>query len=213
MAGISVFSGSGGILSPDKETELPLGDRAISQSPRHLRFLIASDRPFDAPPKLCSQGPGLLESVVSQTTSGEYHDWQSQPLILQCARHWQYINEVGYRAVKDIAVVMYYEDHVSDPHHFARTVCDKAGIIASDHAEAIEAWATTVGNSKSPDSYEAKRQVHWFRQDHATRVERWRENLSLADTTMIWPIIEAAASMHGYGDPRPGEHRTFSLLG
>lgn len=154
--------------------------------------------PLDA---VCSLRPGIGENWSHNPKPPDYRDWQSRPLINQCARHWQYINEVGYRAVKDMAVVTHYEDLVCDPRQFVRTICDRAGIFAFDRIEAIEAWVSTVGNSKSPTNYEAKRQVHWSRQDHVMRVERWRENLSLADIAMIWPIVEAAAAMHGYVDP------------
>ena len=193
-----------------KVPKLPPGQRMTPGLPFLLEDLLATvpeprvffwqvRHPLDA---ICSLRPGIGENWSHNPKPPDYRDWQSQPLIMQCARHWQYINEVGYRAVKDMAVVMHYGDLVADPHHFMRTVCDKAGVLAFDHAHAIEAWAATVGNSKSPTSYEAKRQVHWFRQDHVTRVERWRENLSLADIAMIWPIVETAAEMHGYRDPR-----------
>ena len=169
---------------------------AIVPEPRVIFWQVR--HPLDA---ICSLRPGITADWSHNPKPPDWVEWQKRPVIMQCARHWQHINETGYLAVRDIATVMHYEDLVCDPHYFARQVCDKAGIDMIDHAEGIEAWAARVGNAKSPDSYEAKRQTHWSRQDHTTRVERWRENLSPEDVEMVRPVVETAARLHGYDLP------------
>ncbi|ARQ00962.1 hypothetical protein CAK95_19090 [Pseudorhodoplanes sinuspersici] len=169
---------------------------AIVPEPRVIFWQVR--HPLDA---ICSLRPGITADWSHNPKPPDWMEWQKRPVIMQCARHWQHINETGYRAVRDIAAVMHYEDLVCDPHYFARQVCDKAGIDMIDHAEGIEAWAARVGNAKSPDSYEAKRQTHWSRQDHTTRVERWRENMSPEDVEMVRPVVETAARLHGYDLP------------
>ena len=128
---------------------------AIVPEPRVIFWQVR--HPLDT---ICSLRPGITADWSHNPKPPDWMEWQKRPIIMQCARHWQHINEAGYLAVRDIATVMHYEDLVCDPHYFARQVCDKAGINMVESAEAIEAWAARVGNTKSPDSYEAKRQVH-----------------------------------------------------
>lgn len=192
-----------------KVPKLPAGQRMTPGLPFLLEDLLAVvpeprvifwqvRHPLDT---ICSLRPGIAANWSHNPKPPDWMEWQTRPIVVQCARHWQHINETGYLAVRDIATVMHYEDLVCDPHHFARQVCDKTGVDMVDHAEAIEAWAARVGNAKSPDSYEAKRQVHWSRQDHATRIERWRENLSPEDVEMVRPVVESAARLHSYDLP------------
>ena len=192
-----------------KVPKLPAGERMTPGLPVLLEDLLAIvpeprvifwqiRHPLDA---ICSLRPGIGADWSHNPRPPDYAEWQTRPLIMQCARHWQYINETGYLAVKDWAAVAHYEDLVSDPHQFARQVCDRIGVSAFEHADAVAAWIDKVGNSKSPASYEAKHQVHWSRQDHTTRLERWRENLTPKDVEMVRPVIEAAARLHGYDLP------------
>jgi len=158
--------------------------------------------PLDA---VCSLRPGIMAGWKHNPKPADWVAWMGQPVILQCARHWQNINETGNLAVRDIATVTRYEDLVSDPRGFAEAVCRAIDLDAMAHAAEIEAWVATVGNTKSGSSYEAKRQVHWSRQDHTTRVARWRENLSSTEIAMIRPVIQRAAAIHGYELPRESE--------
>lgn len=166
----------------------------IVPQPRVIFWQIR--HPLDA---ICSLRPGITAGWKHNPKPADWVAWMGKPVILQCARHWQNINETGYLAVKDIATVTRYEDLVSDPRGFTQKVCGAIGLDAAAHAAEIEAWGATVGSAKS--GYEAKRQVHWSRPDHTKRVERWRENLRPEELVAVRPIVEAAARLHGYRLP------------
>ncbi len=176
----------------------------IVPQPRVIFWQIR--HPLDA---ICSLRPGITEGWKHNPKPADWIEWLGKPVILQCARHWQNINETGYLAVKDVAKVMRYEDLVSDPHRFAQSVCEATGLDAAAHASDIDAWAASVGNAKSPESYEAARQVHWSRQDHTVRVERWRENLTASEIASVRPVVKGAALMLGYDLPKDTIAKTF----
>jgi len=170
---------------------------AVVPRPRVLFWQIR--HPLDA---ICSLRPGIAANWSHNPKPPDWQDWLSKPLIMQCARHWQYINEPGYSAVKEIATVTRYENLVSEPWLFARQVCDLAGIDSFNEMPGIESWVARIGNAKAPGSYEAKHQVHWSRADHVKRVTRWKENLTAQDVGMVLPIIANAAKLHGYELPK-----------
>jgi hypothetical protein len=174
-----------------------LGDLlAVVPQPRVLFWQIR--HPLDA---ICSLRPGIAAVWSHNPRPPDWQEWMQQPLVMQCARHWQYINETGYLAVQSIVTVTRYERLVEAPFDFAADVARGIGLDPVACAPQLDAWAASVGNRKSPDSYEAKHQVHWSRQDHTTRIDRWRENLSDAEIEAVLPLIVNAARLHGYELP------------
>jgi hypothetical protein len=167
---------------------------AIVPEPRIFYWQIR--HPYDA---VCSLRPGISEGWSHNPRPPDWSEWLDKPVVMRCARHWQYINEVGFKAVQGLVKLSRYEDMVSDPIGFARKKCEEIGVDAA--VTDAPRWAALVSNRKAFDSYEAKHQVRWSRQDHKRRVERWRDNLSPSDIEMIAPIVRAAAEMHGYETP------------
>jgi hypothetical protein len=164
---------------------------AIIPEPRIFYWQIR--HPYDA---VCSLQPGISEGWSHNPRPPDWTEWLDKPVVMRCARHWQYINEVGFKAAQEFVRRTRYEDMVDDPIGFARQKCEEIG-VGADVVGAAQ-WAALVSNRKASDSYEAKHQVRWSRQDHKRRVERWRENLSSSDIEMIAPIVRAAGRLHGY---------------
>lgn len=169
---------------------------AVVPEPRVIFWQVR--HPLDA---ICSLRPGIEAGWSHNPRPPDFEQWTRKSLVMQCARHWQYINETGYEAVRDLAKVARYEELVSNPRAFALRICVEIGVDVTGCLTELERWVASVGNKKSPDSYEAKHQAHWSRQDHSRRVERWRENLSQTEIDPVRPIIQTAADILGYRLP------------
>ncbi len=154
--------------------------------------------PLDA---ICSLQPGLSDNWSHNPRPPDWEQWMNRPLIERCARHWQFINTEGYAAVRDIAAVTHYERLVETPKPFALQVCARIDYPVEERVSGLLSWAATVSSVKSPESYEAKHQLRWSRQDHTKRIERWRENLSPVDILTLRPMLEAAGRQFGYEWP------------
>lgn len=164
--------------------------------PRVLYWQVR--HPLDA---ICSLRPGISKNWSHNPKPPNWQQLLERPLVERCAYHWAHINTHGYRAVEEHCEVNRFESTVHQPQKTALRVCRQVGVNPADHESSIADWVRRVGNRKSPDAYEARRQVVWSRPDHQTRVERWRENLSAEDLDRVIPIVAEAAQSFNYELP------------
>ncbi len=173
----------------------------LAQVPQPRVLFWQVRHPLDA---ICSLRPGITDGWSHNPRPADWVEWLDKPVVMQCARHWQNINDTGYAALRHLVRVTRYEDLVAAPESFAGEIVNAIAANPHDCAKGIARWVELVGNRKSPNAYEAKHQERWSRQDHSIRVERWRENLSDTELDMVCPIVWPAAERFGYAMPDRG---------
>jgi hypothetical protein len=154
--------------------------------------------PLDA---ICSLRVGIAKTWGHHPRPPDWRAWTERPLVEQCARHWAFLNEVGFAQVEDRAAVVRFESMIEDPLSFARAVGVMVGVDVAGEAAALERWAARVQDSNNEAFVEAKTSREYSRPDHSVRVARWRENLTDEEVGRVWPIVETAAARFGYGRP------------
>jgi Sulfotransferase family len=94
--------------------------------------------------------------------------------VMRCALGWKDIVRI---ALDDLAAVphlqIYYEDLVTRSRETTAKVMDYLGLKL--HPNVIE-FSQKIQN-ETDGSYHAQHQVLWYRDNHSSRIGRWRENL------------------------------------
>ncbi len=92
-------------------------------------------------------------------------------------------------AMQDLAKVphfpLFYEELVARPREVARSILEYLGL--PEHSAVTDFCSNIQDSSSSP--YHAQHQIMWYRDDHRTRVGRWRENLTEEQQRMINEIL------------------------
>jgi hypothetical protein len=181
------FPASPGLSFPMDQLQRAIPD------PRHLFWIVR--HPLDA---ICSLRVGIANDWGHHPKPPDWRDWQSRPLIEQCAHHWQYINDVGFKQVREMTTVVQFEDMLQDPQKFASNVARDIGIDSGEESSTIEQWAARVQNTNNERFVEAECSRNYSRPDHKVRIERWRENLSADEVSTILPILDQTPAQFGY---------------
>lgn len=63
---------------------------------------------------------------------------------------------------------------------------------------ALAEWANRVQNTNNEHFDEAQTSRNYSRADHQTRIDRWKENLSMEDIKRVIPILQKTAKQFGY---------------
>ena len=147
---------------------------------------------------ICSLKVGISKNWGHHPQPPDWKNWLSEPLIKQCAYHWDYLNSVGYAQVARLAKITRFEEMILDPTRFAATVCHQVGVDTSLQQVPLKAWAKRVQNSNNKDFIEAKTSRPYSTNDHSVRIGRWKENMTLEEKEMITPFIKDTATAFGY---------------
>lgn len=114
---------------------------------------------------------------------------------LRCALAWKEIMEI---ALQDLAEVPHlqirYEDLIADPY---RVLQQLLSYLNLDPDPAVTNFCKKIQNSTT-DSYHARIQTMWYRDDHRMRVGRWRENLTEEDSDIINSALSPLLCKLGY---------------
>lgn len=87
-----------------------------------------------------------------------------------------------------------YEDLVLSPEETVSTILDYLGL--KNHVSVTE-FCSKIQNATS-DSYHAQRQLKWYRNDHTSRVGRWKENFSSEQQQIVGEILRDTLTRLGY---------------
>jgi hypothetical protein len=151
--------------------------------------------PLDA---VCSLRIGIERDWGHHPRPPDWRDWLDRPLLARCAHHWAFLNTAGFDQVCDRAHVVRFEEMIAEPLAFAQSICSIVGVSAAACADHLARWAERVQDTNNAAFVEAVTSRGYSRPDHARRVGRWQENLSLAEASALWPIVEPAATRFGY---------------
>jgi hypothetical protein len=170
-------------------------EHLLANLPEPRRFFWQVRHPLDA---ICSLRVGIANNWGHHPKPPDWRDWLERPLLERCAHHWNYLNTVGYAAVRDLARPTRFEDFVALPREFAEEICREVGLAPEDHGEALEGWASRVQNTNNAKFVEAKTSRGYSRPDHSRRIERWRENLTTEEVARLTPMVAETARGFGY---------------
>jgi hypothetical protein len=172
-------------------------DRFLEAAPGARTFWIVR-HPLDA---VCSLRVGIAKQWGHHPRPPDWNDWLAEPLIAQCAHHWEFLNRAGYAQVEQDAMLVRFEDMIADPAQFSARICETLAIDPGANTPHLARWAKRVQNSNNRDFVEAQTSRGYSRPDHMVRVDRWRENLTDEEAAAIWDIVGATALAMGYSAP------------
>ena len=114
---------------------------------------------------------------------------------LRCALAWKEVMEI---VLGDLAEAPHlevrYEELVRSPSAVARSVGKYLGLREDP---AVQRFCEKICDS-TPESYHAAHQSTWYRDDHGSRIGRWRENLTAAQQRQIGDLLGALLRKLGY---------------
>lgn len=144
----------------------------------------------------CSLVPGLAAGRWQHLRPPDWQQIEAEyEGVCRCAMAWQSVVRI---ALADLAAVPHlevrYENLVRDPVGTARLIFTFLGL---PDAPEVHDFAGRV-HDQTTGSYHAQHQVQWFRPDHATRIGRWRENLSAAQQARVQSLIGPLLHSLGY---------------
>lgn len=180
-------------FAADPGLSFPL-DTLLSEHPTTRIFWIVR-HPFDA---VSSLRIGISKDWGHHPRPPDWRSWLGRPLVERCAHHWAYINGHGYRAVREIATVVRFEDMVRRPRAFAEDVCAHIGLDPEGCSDALAVWADRVQDTDNARFVEAQTSRSYSRPDHCVRVGRWRENLDPTEARAVAAIVGGANAAFGY---------------
>ena len=115
--------------------------------------------------------------------------------IVRCALAWKETLEI---ALEDLSGVPHlqvrFEDLVDTPEDVARDVLAYVGLSPTPEVRGFYAKIADV----TEGSYQAERQVKWYRSDHTRRVGRWRENMTVDEQRTLNQLLGPLLRRLGY---------------
>lgn len=179
---------------PDPGLSFPLARWSeLMPAPRAIYWQVR--HPLDT---ICSLQVGIARDWGHHPRPPDWQQWLQRPLNQRCAHHWNYINSIGYRQVKELVKITRFEDMVRDPVGFAMGICRDVGVNVARHREAIEEWASRVQNTNNEKFIEAETSRPYSTNDHKVKVDRWKENMTLEEVKVVIPLIKKTAAAFGY---------------
>ncbi len=185
------FPSTVGLSFPlEKLEETRSGDWKIFWIVRH---------PLDA---ISSLKVGISKNWGHHPRPIDWKSWLDRDLIERCAHHWNYINTIGYEKVKDVSIVVRFEDMIGNSEAFATEVASHIYENTTTDIQTLHDWASKVQNTNNNKFIEAETSKAYSTTDHQVRVGRWKENLTKNDLISILPIIEETSKYFNYYLPR-----------
>jgi hypothetical protein len=181
-------------FSPTPGLSFPLST-ILASIPDPKTFFWQIRHPLDA---VCSLRVGISNKWGHHPKPPDWQNWLERPLIERCAHHWNYINSSGYKKVRSLVRVKYFEDMIKAPRQFANEICNEVGVDIKKHDSDLAEWANRVQNTNNENFVEAKTSRHYSKNDHQTRVDRWKVNLSKEEIKSVVPIVRETALQFGY---------------
>ena len=184
-------------LKADDGLSFPL-DVLLSHFKEPYQIYWQVRHPLDT---ICSLKVGISKNWGHHPRPLDWESWLKEPLIKQCAHHWNYLNTIGFSRVKSLVKIKYFEDMLSDSLAFANLIAEEVGADVMQNKSAILKWANRVQDKNNKDFIEAETSRPYSTNDHKVKVGRWQENLTQEELDMALPIIQNTARTFGYKLP------------
>lgn len=179
---------------PTEGLSFPLED-LLKTIPQPLTIFWQVRHPLDA---ICSLKVGISKNWGHHPRPLDWKEWLDQPLIKQCAHHWNYLNTVGYEKVADLVHLSKFEAAILNTEHFANRICKLVNVDIEAEAAHIATWCARVQNTNNSKFVEAETSRAYSTKDHRVKVGRWRENMTNEDLKIVLPMIKDTALKFGY---------------
>lgn len=167
----------------------------IKTLPCNYKFIFIARHPLDT---ICSLKPGIEAGWSHNPRPLDYKKYLKAPLVERCARHWQYINDVGFKTLteRNEVLIVLYENLVLNTRDTVQRILNY--IEMTDYSISKLASYIEKVQDKTKDSYQAKKQIRWYRDDHITRINRWKNDLTKDEAESAWKIVGSTAKQFGY---------------
>lgn len=144
----------------------------------------------------CSLVPGCGGEKWLHNRPPAWHEYYTKyEGALRCAYGWRDIVEISLRDLSLVPHIMIrYEDLISSPLRVATDIFKFMGLDM--HSDTVE-FCKKISDDTSFD-YHAKFQDQWFRNNHSSRIGRWRENLNNDEKSAIIPLLSPLLKKLGY---------------
>lgn len=148
----------------------------------------------------------LLPGLTGEWNHLKPEDWKflsTLPPLLRGAYLWRrcvivglydlgnYVSSIHYRLIR-------YEDLIDSPVETVSRLLDFLGLRVQDESAPIYEFARNNISNNTSHPYHARNQVRWFRDDHKTRVGRYKEQLGADDLDLLNSILGADLERLGY---------------
>ena len=163
--------------------------------PRPLKIFWQVRHPLDT---ICSLKVGISKNWGHHPRPIDWKEWLQEPLIKQCAHHWNYLNSVGYEKVEKLVTISKFESLILDTENFAQNICELVSIDQESEVKAIQSWRNRVQNTNNKKFVEAMTSRAYSTKDHKVKVGRWKENMTEEEKQLILPMVRETASRFGY---------------
>jgi hypothetical protein len=144
----------------------------------------------------CSMLPGIGGNEWRHLKPPNWRQlFQEDTGIIRCAKAWKTIMEI---ALNDLVGVPHfalkYEALIENPQRLAQEIL--RFLELPEHPGVFE-FCNKIQN-RTTDSYQAEKQVKWYRDDHQVRVGRWRENLKEEEAQAVEELLRPLLTQLGY---------------
>lgn len=118
------------------------------------------------------------------------------PLLEKCSIFWDYLvskslNDLG----KHPHIKICYENFVRNTEQEVKKILTYCNINQMN--DSIWSYISRVQN-QTVNSYHAKKQRKWYRDNHKKRISRYKENLTDKQINTVWNIVKDTAERLGY---------------
>lgn len=144
----------------------------------------------------CSMVPGCGGSEWLHLKPPSWREFFDSYIgAMRCAKAWEQILEIGLHDLQNYShLQIRYEELISSPITLASEILTYLGLRPH---KSVNDFCDRVTNA-TKDSYQAKVQDRWFRNDHRTRIGRWRENLTESEQQIIQLFLGPMLNRLGY---------------
>jgi len=146
----------------------------------------------------CSMVPGCGGAEWKHLKPPDWQEYYSKYNgVIRCAHVWKQVVQI---AIQDLQKVDHlqvkYEELVISPLTTAKKIFS---YMKYDLHPQVAEFCELISN-KTHNSYHAKRQDKWFRDNHSYRIGRWKENLSETEKIEINRILQSTLADLGYSE-------------
>lgn len=144
----------------------------------------------------CSLKSGLCGKTWAHVRPPRWREIeQNYQGVVRCAHAYHDIMNIAIKDLKDIDhLQVKYEDLVVDPLKIARQIFNYIGLPLD---EKVINFTKKIQNDMK-DSYVARNQLRWYKEDHSVRMGRWKENMTEEEQNYVNELLSPILDYYEY---------------